>query len=118
MSTGGTVPRQGTTAEALSPARQQQLEQDKKQRGPMGELGDGTPGSRLKSQWRKSKSNVALREFARGLCKVKTAGWEDAAAWLSSKLARNLPKRVRKPRLNFKLETKAEIKVPKKEKAR
>lgn len=88
MSTGGNVPSQGTTAAALSDAKQQQLTQDKK-RGPRGEVGEGTPGSRLKAEWRQTYEDLgpkekrpSLKAWARGMLKVEHP---DARPWFDSK---------------------------------
>lgn len=98
-----------------------------KRRGPRGELGKGTPGSRLKSYWhmarrRDSGLKGSLRYFI-NLC-AKYTGTEptsvlnakDANAWLDAKA--NPPKRVRKQRTAKTTATSTVINVPKRKAAK
>lgn len=115
MSTGGNVPSQGTTQEALSPQRK---------RGDRGILGNGTRSKRLKHCWRLAKKSKedpfkgSLLEYARYVA-VKYEGHpdlgdlvKDAEGWLDAKA--HPPKRVPKPKAEKAADSKATINVPKK----
>ncbi len=51
--------------------------------GPKGDLGKGTPGSRLKGEWRKAGRPGSLKRRAREA--AKESGHVDAIEWLKSK---------------------------------
>ncbi len=91
MSTGGNVPSQGVVVQDATTA---------KKRGARGNLGEGTPGSRLKGSWKAAKRDSfkgSLREYARSQAKL---GVDDAKTWLLSKGAGTPEQRsARKQRL-------------------
>ena len=109
MSTGGNVPSQGTTQDALSP--------QKKKRGDRGVLGEGTRGLKIKRAWRLARKDKeapykgSLREYARLLIKLGGTPAKDAEAWLHAKA--HPPKRVPKPKFEKPVETKGSISIPK-----
>lgn len=57
-------------------------------RGDRGELGQGTPGSRLKTLWHEKKCPGSLKEFVRSLTDNP-----DAKTWRANKLGKNNKKR-------------------------
>ena len=70
-----------TTIEAF--AREQRvLDAKKKERGPRGEVGKGTPGSRLKAH---RPDDMPLRKFARMIAAGQSYLKADAQTWLASK---------------------------------
>jgi len=77
MSTGGNVPAQGVQLPATP------------KRGPRGNIGEGTPGTRLKSAWRRARKEKespfkgSLRSFVKKFSDGYLA--DDAKSWLMSK---------------------------------
>jgi hypothetical protein len=55
-------------------------------RGSCGELGKGTPSSRLKAKWHKDKTRMSFKRFVRELAKN---GDVDAKTLLANKLGKN-----------------------------
>lgn len=55
---------------------------EEKKPGPRGELGKGTPGSRVKHAWRRAGRPGSLKRAAR---LAATNGNADAIAWLGAK---------------------------------
>lgn len=77
MSTGGNVPNQGVVVQEATTA---------KKRGDRGQLGDGSPGGRLKAAWRSGKSKLSLRAWIRDVSTKQVPDLaEDAKLWLESK---------------------------------
>lgn len=75
----GTVPTQGIVVGEATTA---------KKRGHRGDLGDGTPGSRLKARWKAAKSKVSFRSWLRAELKTKGPAHVDSmdiVTWLDSK---------------------------------
>ncbi len=122
MSSGGTVPSQGTTKDALSPAVKQQVEQAAK-RGPRGDLGPGSRSLTLKGAWRASSQwkGKSLKQFVRALAgSGNDVLSETAKVWLANKTgrpqrlaAREARKERQAARRPAQSSAKVEIKVPK-----
>lgn len=122
MSSGGTVPHQGTNSDALSAKKQAQLAEDvaKSNRGPRGTLGRGTPGKRLKNYWRYARRKDpslkgSLKHFVHLAAKymgtepTAVINAQDAVTWLDRKA--HPARKVRQPRIKAS-DVKTEIKIP------
>lgn len=84
------------------------------ERGPRGEIGTGTPGSRLKQLHAESGRGLSLKTFVRDQAK---AGNADAKTWIDNKKGLNEMKRTKEKETRILLQ-KSATKLAKKSKGK